>query len=548
MVDRDVNPLEQRHLALSARFKAAWAFHQLLMGMHRLNSGIEFQNRSDTFQPLFGRLKDFSESLHGATTGLDPQSSAEIGVLEREVARLVEELTKEEQSISPSELRRFFDQVRALDDRILIEVVRFYLEIQRGIPWQADRLDKVDFLISRLAERIAGPDLKADRSRLDKVLQGLLTSAEGVAIPDQELEGLISSLQDLQSEVRWVKTFEELNESRRVDVYRALKHDMGPRIFHARILPLVVQVNNSFRRKIEELRGHEELRLIEDYHRLSQLQETAQPEAELQAELQVLQEQVGRFRERAKANNVRISELVALGDTLRDVTSRLAAADPAADAETGAPPPVRAWTPANGEVSSGLVPDLECLEPHWSVLLKALSGLSGEIAAEQATSDTSLATFRLEEREIVAFRRRAGSGTSESGADAFVLAAAALRRRIGQDVVEMRGLQSRHPGAMPDKLIRRSRQTATIADAYIKHFSHLIEAAVYQGEIGEAQDLQRLRARMLREYSGLVLMMPASRGGEKSGGVSGFTSESAASELLSVPEAGIDLPTESGKS
>ena len=48
MVDRDVNPLEQRHLALSARFKAAWAFHQLLMGMHRLNSGIEFQNRSDT--------------------------------------------------------------------------------------------------------------------------------------------------------------------------------------------------------------------------------------------------------------------------------------------------------------------------------------------------------------------------------------------------------------------------------------------------------------------------------------------------------------------
>lgn len=52
MVDREVNPLEQRHLALSARFKAAWAFHQLLMGMQRMNAGGGSPTRSETFQDL----------------------------------------------------------------------------------------------------------------------------------------------------------------------------------------------------------------------------------------------------------------------------------------------------------------------------------------------------------------------------------------------------------------------------------------------------------------------------------------------------------------
>ena len=140
MVDREVNPLEQRHLALAARFKAAWAFHQLLMGMQRLSAVAGFENRSETFQSLFSRLKSFSETLHGPTTGLDERSSTEIGLLEREVDRLYEELVEHEESIAPSALRGFFTQVRALDDRILIEVVRFYLEIQtemsgRGIGW-----------------------------------------------------------------------------------------------------------------------------------------------------------------------------------------------------------------------------------------------------------------------------------------------------------------------------------------------------------------------------------------------------------------------------
>lgn len=541
MVDREVNPLEQRHLALAARFKAAWAFHQLLTGMQRLSAVAGFENRSETFQSLFSRLKSFSENLHGPTTGLDERSSTEIGLLEREVDRLYEELVEHEESIAPSALRGFFTQVRALDDRILIEVVRFYLEIQTEIEWPRDRMDKVDFLLSRLAEKIAGPNLQADRRRLDRVLQGLLSSAKPVLIPENELESLIGTLQDLRSEVRWVKTFVELNESRRVEVYRALKHDMGGRIFHQRILPLVVEVNNAFRRKIDDLRSREELRLIEDYQQLSQLQERSQPPgAELQAELVALQTQVDEFRHRAKSNNVRLSELATLGDSLRDVMSRLEEEMPGPTEESPAHRSFPSPAPVVNQGSAGLLPDLDSLQPHWNALLRALSGLDSGIADEQARSEASLAVFRLVSREIEAFRRTLSSDAGHAASEQFVLAAASLRRRICQDVEELRGLESRLPGSTPRGLLARARESARMADAFAKHFSHLIEQAVFDGQIDEAREFQGLCTRLQRESSGLVILLQDMAGFAPSAGGMQSTEDIGQEEPLVISNPGTD--------
>lgn len=509
MVDREVNPLEQRHLALSARFKAAWAFHQLLVGMQRLTTSGDFKGRSDTFQSLFSRLKTFAESMHGATAGLDEGSAAEIGGLEREVRALFEELTREEEAIAPSEMRRFFGQVRALDDRILIEVVRFYLEIQKGCEWTPNRLDKTDFLVSRLAEKIAGPNLQSGRVRLDKVLQGLLASADPPEVPTKEMEGLTGTLQDLRSEVRWVKTFEELNESRLVEIYRALKHDMGGRIFHSNLLPLVVEVNSAFRRKINELRSHEESRLMDDYQQLSQLQQRARPRGvELQAELTVLQEQVEHFRDRARSNDVRLSELVELGDSLRDVTSRLRT-------ETPEPPeatiprdvPQMPWFGGGSAGRSVLVPDLECLQPQWSELLQALADFSDEPNEDQAVKQHPLDAFRLESRELLAFRRTVGAEPANVGLEQFILAAASLRNRIDQNLAELGSLDLETPTLTNRELMYQARESILIADAFTKHFTHLAEQAVFDSDALEAKDLLTLRIRLLRESCELSILL-----------------------------------------
>ena len=39
------------------------------------------------------------------------------------------------------------------DEKILSQLVKFYLYAQRGGPWPTDRLDKIDFLLARLSER-----------------------------------------------------------------------------------------------------------------------------------------------------------------------------------------------------------------------------------------------------------------------------------------------------------------------------------------------------------------------------------------------------------
>ena len=51
-----------------------------------------------------------------------------------------------------------------------------------------------------------------------------------------------------------------------------------------------------------------------------------------------------------------------------------------------------------------------------------------------------------------------------------------------------------------------------MADAYVKHFTHLIDQAVFDEQLGEARQFQRLRTRLLRESTGLVLLIPRKSG------------------------------------
>ena len=509
MLHREVNPLEERHMALSARFKAAWAVHQLLIGMQRMNAGGDFENLAETFQTLYARLKTFSESLRGLTTGHDTLTP-ELAGLEREIEDLCKALIAQEEVVSPSDLRKFHTQVRTLDDRILIEVVRFYLELHHDREWQQDRLDKIDFLLSHLAERIAGPELQGDRVRLEKVLQGLETSAGPIELSDQEVEDFTGTLEGLRSEVRWVKTFDELNETSLLEIYRALKEDMSGRMFHPRVLPIVVEVNNSFSRKIDELSKREETRLFDDYQKLSQLQQDSPAQAQvLEEDFVELQQQFERFRERVKSDGVRIGELMTLGQSLRDIAGRVAThtRDASVGPERALVPRSITWVGMAGQARMSLVPDVDALQPYWSELLQALSGLGGEFSAKQAESDSSLASFRLQDREVAAFQRTIGSEPANVGLEQFVLAGAALRRRLCEDVSQLRNLQSRTPGGIPEPAWLEAREGARLADAYVKHYTHLAEQAVFDGQTDEAREYQILQHRMNRELSGQVILL-----------------------------------------
>jgi hypothetical protein len=511
MVERDVNPLGGRQRSLSARFKAAWAFHQLLGGMHRTQILEHFDDGSEAFKSAFETLKRASEQLAGPATSDSSVVPALLDDLESQVQELESGLSRTDEAISPSQVRRFFQQVRSFDERILIDIIRFYQRVEGTGAWEKDRLDKVDLVVSRLAESIAGPELQGDRTRLRKVLQALAGADSQAVTEEAEITSLSETLRDLRSEVRWAKTFDELHESKLVQLYRALKHDMGYKLFHPNLLPLVADVNNAFKLKVDELRGLEEDRIVSEYRRLLQAPEKKIAGGpELEVAMAGLQRLVDEFEARVKTENVRLDELAILGKSLRDVSRRFqdrlntsAAIDAPRQTSAGPAAPV-----PRTHATEALLPNLDAVQPFWDELMAALAGLDPELDPVDASTQGAVLKYRLEAREVAAFRALGGEAHSGPGVDHFVLAAVALRRRISSTVDDIQGALSEAPGTKPESVLEEARWTSRMADAYMNHFSHLVDQAVFEGDLDAARSFQLLKMRFMREYSGLLNLIP----------------------------------------
>lgn len=512
MVERDVNPLAERHRALSGRFKAAWAFHQLLVGMQRTRILEHFDDRSEAFKSSVVTLKKASEQLEGPATSDSSVVPALLDELESEVEDLELGLARTEEAISPSQVRRFFQQVRSFDERILIDIIRFYQRVEGAGDWANDRLDKTDLVVSRLAESIAGPELQGDRTRLRKILQALAVTGSQIGGEEAaEITSLSATLQDLRSEVRWVKTFDELHESKLVHLYRALKHDMGHKFFHPNLLPLVADVNNAFKLKIDELRGLEEDRIVSGYRKLLQGPEkTSAGGPELDVALAGLQRQLDEFETRTKTENVRLDELAILGKSLKDVSRRFQ--DRLSTAETKEAPSRTDTGPAapvqRTLAKEALLPNIDALQPFWNELMEALAGLDPALHPADASAQGAVLGYRLDAREVVAFRASGGEVQAGHEADQFILAAAALRRRLSCTVDDIQRALSEAPGTTPDSVLEEARWTSRMGDAYSKHFSHLMDQAVFEGDLDAARSFQMLRMRFMRELSGLFNLIP----------------------------------------
>ena len=52
----------------------------------------------------------------------------------------------------------------------------------------------------------------------------------------------------------------------------------------------------------------------------------------------------------------------------------------------------------------------------------------------------------------------------------------------------------------------RARRTTQLAEEFVKEFGERIDAEVRSGSFGEAQQMQLLRMRLIRDYSGLWLL------------------------------------------
>jgi hypothetical protein len=182
----ELNLLHRRYVQLSQRFRAAWVFHQFVQSLAKVYLDELADRYPAEFQSLYAELKDISQGLNASEAGRLP---ARLTAVEERLDELVDALLAEDSRVDPAVLRQFFSRFRSYDEKILIQLIRFYLYSRSGTVWEPDRLDKIDFLVTRLGEEDqenAGQTVVRDRKHLLEVftsLHEMVKAGGGTAAP-----------------------------------------------------------------------------------------------------------------------------------------------------------------------------------------------------------------------------------------------------------------------------------------------------------------------------------------------------------------------------
>jgi hypothetical protein len=95
----------------------------------------------------------------------------------------------------------------------------------------------------------------------------------------------------------------------------------------------------------------------------------------------------------------------------------------------------------------------------------------------------------------------------DTATEKFLLEAAALRMKMNEEAAEITEILDETAVTRDSPVFERARRTTKLADGYVQRFGHLVDGAMRAGQFPEAQQLQLLRMRLIRDYSGLWLLV-----------------------------------------
>jgi hypothetical protein len=507
---QELSTLHQRYVDLSNRFKSAWTFHQFLQGLHKLLMDGDLVQHSAEFQATYGLLKEVSQKISAATTD---RARGEMDMVERRLQELTRWLVQEDTKLSPSLLRLFFQRVRNYNESIVVQLVRFYLFSRPLLEWSQDHNDKVDFLVTKLAEEAQGPQgpwILRSRSQTRQTLASLwqLTSQ-----PEVEPGAIASCLEEIQGFRRRLAetgSFDELLEQQLVGKYRQFKFELGGLFFHPDILLAVVETNLELRNHIQQLYRREEQKIVADYQRIFELEQQVPIDHQLDLELASFRDEVEQFERSLENESMSLAELARLREHVRSLIPRLTGIQESNRlfSDTGAMPAARA-APAGLSPAPAAGADVEdeILGEHHRNLMTALAAHDETKSPRLAAVAPDLYPFRVEAREIVAFRRLNGEAATDRELEGLLLWIAAQRVRLQEEGEEIRGILDDTSNTREGPVFQRVRRSLRQADRYLRRLEHEIDQAVLGGSPDEAKELQVLRMRLMREMSGVWLLV-----------------------------------------
>lgn len=490
----ELQVLHGRYASLSHRFRAAWAFHQYLESLRKVFMEGDRLPVPVDFQELYGDLKAISQRLTGTDGSV---VRGELDVVESRLARLTATLVQEDDKIQPHQMRQFFSRVKSQDEGILTQLVKFYLYAEPVEAWPPDRHDKVDFVLTRVGEerRADGSFGLIERGRLREIGSGLgsLVSHEGHEPAD--VAGAVGAIEELRGEVDRCTSLDALNELQLVPRYRALKRDLGSRLFQPELLVAVIETNLTLKNLIQQLTRLEERRIVAEYERIFELEREVPFDRELDGELGRFRETVERFEQRLQREDLKLADLAEVRQHVRSLLDRLES--------RGGSESTRAAAAAPETVREVVAAEPNPLAEPLGRLESALDASDPALSPRQVTLTREVYSLRLEPREVLAFRRlRAADATSDRDHERLILEAAAVRVRLNDEVEDIKGLLDDTAVTGDAPIFGRARRTVRLAGVYLARLGAAMEEAVATGRLGESQELLLLRMRLLRDYAG----------------------------------------------
>lgn len=512
----DLHELNQRYVRAADRCRSQWTFYQFLQGVFKHLRATPCPVEID-YPALFGELRALAERIgHPDNAG----TVAEITRLSIRLDSQARQLHEIDAGIAPSLLRRFFDRLRNQDEKVILAIIKFYLD---QISLNEDSLDKIDILLTRLVEipREDGDSLTKEPHEIERIIQPLLQARPLVATPANEIDILLHALADIKTEVLACRRFTELVAGGALDRFRTLKRRLGENILHARLLPAVLETTIAIKNRFRELWREEEVNILDDTNRVREIQRQfdANPDIatpELREALDLFDTAHRRFEHGRQEETLRRDDALELRLSLNRILETFDAVETMRP--LAAPPPDESTDEllegdavafaAQQRVTLPVGAD-PLLQEYVSKIVFALELIGRDRAPAEIVRARELATLRLEPWEVEACLKVvdgvAVSGSLDGERARHLLLAAALRIRMDEEAREIDRLQRLGSDHLPDLLERASQSLQRAADVE-RRFAWFVDDALYRGETDNLEAIYRSRFRLMRAYSGLWLI------------------------------------------
>lgn len=508
MSAQDLSRVHRRYISLSNTFKSAWTFHQFLQGLRKVfaESGLEVAYPAD-FQSLYTALKRVSENLNEATA---PGVEVELGEIAERLDALTASLLAADAQVQPGLLRQFFQRVKNFDDNILGHLLKFYVYSHpAGTVWEQDRLDKADYVLTKLCE-----DYQADRDRylpreaehVRQVAEGLWQGVGGPEVTPERVAALRQELATFRQALATATSVDQLYSQNLVQRYRAFKHSLGDAFFLPQLVPELIDTNLALKNAIQDLYRREEQRIVAEYQQVFELEREVAVPGELRQELQAFREAVERFESRLQGSGVRLEELGQLREQVRELIPKLRS-DVGDEADPHVVPPELRDSSAGIPTAPAADEEMAHLEPIYKELVAALDDTSSALEARKVVLQPEVFSYGIQPREVQAYRRIFGNVECNRALETFLLRAAALRVRIDREVEEIKSLLDDSTINRDAPSYGRARVSTRLGDLFVRRFEHLVNEAVVAGQAEDAKEMHFLKMRLTRTWAGLWLLV-----------------------------------------